>query len=151
LEARLSRVITTLLAALLVILAIVRLGKIRESGPASSHQSRILMDTVVSIQVYRGDAERIDQAIEAAFEEMARLDDLLSAWNPQGDIGRVNEAAGAGAVPVDPLTWEAVQEIQTLSELTRGAFDMTIGAVTRLWDFSSPESAPPDSSIGRCR
>jgi len=145
LEKKLGKIITTLLTALLVILAIVRLGRIREKGPASSHQSRILMDTVVSIQVYRGDAERIDQAIEAAFEEMARLDDLLSAWKPDSDIGRINRAAGEGTVPVDPRTWEAVQEIQSLSELTRGAFDMTIGAVTRLWDFSSPEAAPPDS------
>ena len=145
-EKKPGKVITTLLTVLLVVLAIVRLGRIREKGPLSAHQSRILMDTVVSIQVYRGDAERIDRAVEAAFEEMARLDDLLSAWKPNSDIDRINRAAGADAVPVDPQTWEAIQEIQSLSELTRGAFDISIGAVTRLWDFSSPETAPPDSA-----
>ena len=145
-EKKLGKIITTLLTVLLVILAIVRLGTIREKGPVSSHQSRIMMDTVVSIRVYRGDAERIDQAVEAAFEEMARLDDLLSAWKPDSDISRINLSAGEGAVPVDPRTWDAVSRIRSLSELTQGAFDMTIGAVTRLWDFSSPETAPPDSA-----
>jgi thiamine biosynthesis lipoprotein len=99
--------------------------------------------------VYRGDAERIDQAIEAAFSEMDRLDGLLSAWKPGSDISRINLSAGEDAVPVDPRTWEAIQKIQSLSGLTRGAFDITIGAVTRLWDFSSQENAPPDSAVIR--
>jgi thiamine biosynthesis lipoprotein len=149
LNSKASKVIATLLAAALVILAIVRMGILREKGPASSHQSRILMDTVVSIRVYRGDAERIDQAVEAAFEEMARLDSLLSAWKPDSDISRINRSAGEGTVAVDPRTWEAIGRIQSLTELTRGAFDLTIGAVTRLWDFSSPEAAPPDSGAIR--
>ena len=144
-EKKLGKAVTTLLTGLLVILAIVRLGQIREKGPASAHQSRILMDTVVSIRVYRGDAERIDQAIETAFAEMDHLDSLLSAWKPDSDISRINLSAGQATVPVDPRTWEAIQEIRTLSELTRGSFDLTIGAVTGLWDFSSPETAPPDS------
>lgn len=145
-ERKLGKVITTLLTVLLVILAIVRLGGIREKGPGSSHQSRILMDTVVSIRVYRGNADQIDHAIEAAFAEMARLDGLLSAWKPDSDISRINLSAGQSPVPVDPRTWEAVEKIQSLSELTRGAFDMTIGAVTRLWDFASPDTVPPDST-----
>jgi thiamine biosynthesis lipoprotein len=144
LKKKLGKVFTTLLVVLLVILAIVRLGRLREKAPASCHQSRIMMDTVVSIRAYRGDAERIDGAIAAAFKEMARLDDLLSAWKPESDISRINHQAGKGEVSVDPRTWEAVNQIQALAELTHGAFDITIGAVTKLWDFSSAQAAPPD-------
>ncbi len=143
-EKKLGKVITTLLAILLVILAIVRLGDMREKAPESRHQSRIMMDTVVSIRVYRGDAGRIDRAIEAAFAEIARLDDLLSAWKPDSDIARINHLAGKNLADVDDGTWEAVNQIQELAALSRGAFDITIGAVTRLWDFSSPEMSPPD-------
>ena len=144
-----GKAITTLLTVALVILAIVRMGGLREKGPVSSHRSRLLMDTVVSIRVFRGEADRIDQAMEAAFGEMARLDSLLSAWRPDSDISTINLSAGEGAVPVDQRTWDAVQRIRSVAGLTRGAFDMTIGAVTRLWDFSSPETAPPDSEAIR--
>ena len=143
-ERKLGKAITTLLAVLLVILAIVRLGKMREKAPDSRHQSRIMMDTVVSIRIYRGDAGRIDRAVEEAFEEIARLDDLLSAWKPDSDIARINQLAGESVADVDERTWDAVNRIQELAALSQGAFDITIGAVTRLWDFSSPEMAPPD-------
>jgi thiamine biosynthesis lipoprotein len=147
LEKKLGRIITTALAVFLLILAIVRLGILREQPRASGHASRIMMDTVVSIRVYRGEAGGIDRAIEKAYQEMSRLDGLLSAWNPESDISRINALAGQGTVSVDRQTWEAIHYIQATAQLTRGAFDITIGAISQLWDFSSPEASPPDSEV----
>jgi thiamine biosynthesis lipoprotein len=140
---KLGKAFTSGLLIALVILAIIRLGDLRQSAKASKYQSRIMMDTVVSIRIHRGDAGNIDQAMEAAFDDIGRLDGLLSAWSSGSDISRINRAAGQSKVAVDPDTWRAVKRIQELSALTGGAFDITIGAVLQLWDFSSPESSPP--------
>jgi thiamine biosynthesis lipoprotein len=142
-ERNFGKAFTTVLAVALVLLAIIRLGGIQDKTLASGLRSRIMMDTVVSIRVYSGDARQIDDALQAAFAEMERLDGLLSAWNSDSDISKINRAAGKEMVPVDQQTWLAVNTIQALSGLTQGSFDITIGAVSRLWDFSSPQAVPP--------
>ena len=50
------------------------------------------------------------------------------------DIGRINAAAGA-PVEVAPETADIIEKALAYCEKSGGLFDITIGAVSTLWDF----------------
>jgi len=140
LENKLGKLLTTAFVTALVALAIARLGTLREN-PLARHRSRIIMDTVVTIQIYESDSLQIERAVEAAFSEIERLEGMLSVWLPSSDISKINDDAGSSLVSVSPETWQVIARTQEISLLTDGAFEITVGAVMRLWDFQN-QGAP---------
>ncbi|MFC1682860.1 FAD:protein FMN transferase [Candidatus Zixiibacteriota bacterium] len=145
-ESKLGKYLTTIFVIALLAVAIYRLWDLPKSPLTSKHQSRIMMDTVVTLRIYQGDAEQIDQAVETAFAEIKRLESLLSRWLPDSEISRINAQAGHSRVSVSPETWQAIRSTQRISRLTEGGFDLTIGAVTQLWDFQSEETRVPEAA-----
>ena len=59
---------------------------------------------------------------------------MFSRTLPNSDITRINKAAGEPVV-VSPETYELVELALHYCDESRGLFDVTIGAVSRLWDF----------------
>ncbi len=147
-EKKIGKYLTIALAIALVALAISRLPDFRKGPLTTAHRSRIMMDTVVSIRIYQGDKDKqVEEIIEAGFAEIERLEALLSVWIPGSEVTAINDAAGNRSVPVSPETWQVVAAAQQMSHLTEGAFDISIGAVTRLWDFASVEIDVPEPSV----
>ena len=84
----------------------------------------------------------MDEAVLDECEALCdRFEHLLSRTLEGTDVWRINEARGA-ACPVDDETAELVRVSLGYSEASGGLFDITIGAVTRLWDFH--EHVVPD-------
>ncbi len=87
--------------------------------PGYYQRIRYLMGSPFQIMAY-GERKVCDDAIEAAFSEIARLERLLSIYRADSDISRINR----GEASYDP----DVQEILALSmqyqEMTHGAFDI---------------------------
>lgn len=147
LESKLGKILSIAVVVVLLALAIFRLGGLREERLATTHRNRILMDTVVTIRIYQGELSgTAETAVEMAFAEIERLEGLLSGWMPDSDVNRINDAAGRGSVSVSPETWQAITAAQEISRLTDGAYDISIGAVMRLWDFQAPESLVPEEA-----
>jgi thiamine biosynthesis lipoprotein len=147
LENKLGKYLTIIFAIALAALAVSRLGGLRKGPPTTAHRSRIMMDTVVSIRIYAGeDSTRSEEIVAAAFSEIARLEGLLSGWVSGSDVDRINEAAGGRSVSVSPEMWQVVIAAQEMSRLTEGAFDISIGAIMRLWDFQSAQALVPEES-----
>lgn len=87
-------------------------------------------DTVCSVGGAM-DAQLLDDA-EALCE---RAEQLFSRTIPTSDVGRINAAAGE-PVEVDGQTAELVSRALRHCEDSDGLFDITIGAVSELWDFT---------------
>lgn len=96
---------------------------------------RTCMGTLCTIKVYTDDEAKTRTAIESALDEMARLEALMTTWREDSEVSRINAAAGLNAVAVSPETFHVIKESQRISELTDGAFDLTIGAFRGLWKF----------------
>ncbi|GAB4389991.1 MAG: FAD:protein FMN transferase [Thermodesulfovibrionales bacterium] len=109
-------------------------------------KSAVLMYTRVTITVAEKSPEKAEAAMDAAFEEIKRLEDLLSFWTSDSEIAAINRNAGIGPVKVSPETLEIIRESLFISEKTAGAFDPTIGPVIRLWDFRN-ETVPEASTL----
>lgn len=85
------------------------------------------------------------EVLDEACELCEVFEQLLSRTIATSDVGRINAAAGE-AVEVDGRTAELVQAALGYCEESDGLFDITIGAVSELWDFSNAV-VPSDAAI----
>lgn len=100
-------------------------------------KSAFIMGTIVSITVVDSNEKDAAVKIEEAFDELRRIEDLMSKSKPMSDVGRINSAAGEGPVKITPETLQVIQVSLPVTSLTAGKFDITIGSLTSLWDFEN--------------
>ena len=79
--------------------------------------------------------------IDGAAELCNRYEQLFSRTIETSDVARIN-AAGGAAVEVAPETAELIAAALDYCAQSEGLFDITIGAVSELWDFH--EGVVPD-------
>ena len=113
--------------------------------PVLHKAQRMLMGTIWAITIAGGDAERAQSAAERALDEVARLEDILSEWQPDSDISRVNQAAGRAPVQVDEALIACVRASLEVARWSHGAFDISWAALRGLWDFSGSSAHLPPS------
>ncbi|MEM9452747.1 MAG: FAD:protein FMN transferase [Myxococcota bacterium] len=106
-----------------------------------------LMGTRVSINVWAGDPSTADTAaagaaVQAAFDEMARLEQIMSEWRSTSELSRLSDGAGGPARPLSPELLEVLLASRRIAQDTNGAFDPTFHGVGQLWSFA-PGSTPP--------
>lgn len=104
-------------------------------------------DTTVQITIYDMEGmseEAASQVINDAFAECEKYEKLLSKTVEGSDIYRINHAGGE-PVECDPITISVIEAGLHYCELTDGAFDITIGKATDLYDFheTETEQVPP--------
>ncbi len=107
------------------------------------------MGTQITITAYTDDEAGALAAFTEAFREVKRLEGLLTTWNPDSDISRINAAAGQHAVDVQKDTIDVLLRAKALSELTLGKFDVTFGVLSGLWKFDhdQDDSIPPIDEV----
>ena len=93
------------------------------------------MGSTLSIVLYGLDRDRLESAAQAAFEEVRRLDQLLSAHRPDSECSLVNRGAARGPVQVSPELYHLLSRCLEHSRETDGAFDITVGPLKRAWGF----------------
>ena len=93
------------------------------------------MGTQLRVAIWTADEPRASDAIEHVFREFDRLEALLSNWKNDSDVARLNLNAGITPVPVSQDTINVLRIAHDVSELTRGKFDITFGALTDIWRF----------------
>jgi len=87
--------------------------------------------------------ERLRAAGEEALDEADALESALSLYRGLSDIARVNASAAVGPVRVSPSTFRLLERARVLSEATEGAFDITVGALLRVWGFVGGTGSRP--------
>jgi FAD:protein FMN transferase len=98
-------------------------------------KSRILMDTQVTVTVVSRSRDSAEKAIDAAFSEIKNIESLTNFYAADSEISLINKNAAISPTKVAPEVLELIGKALSVSERTDGAFDITIGAVTELYDF----------------
>lgn len=93
-----------------------------------------LMGTVVEIQILEGDGQNYPLAFEKAFDEIKRIDSLFSDYKDMSSISLINRL-DSGSVVVPKEVVSLIKKALILTVETNGAFDVTIGALVKLWGF----------------
>lgn len=106
-------------------------NKINKKAPAQTVDTA--MGTIVNQTVYAQDAEAVCEEI---LEVITRLEQEQISWRVEGSqLYRINTEGGR--LSFSPWMEEILTQCLEVSHLSKGAFDITIGPVVRLWDIDS--------------
>ncbi len=112
------------------------------ASPVAVKRTQMHMGTLVSITAVGRTQAEANAAITAGFEEVKRLEQLLSTWIPESELSRVNAAAGRSAVMVSAETMTVVRKSLQVAEMTEGAFNIAIGPAVDAWNISAEPRLP---------
>jgi len=110
-------------------------------------ETRLLMGTVVEITIGHPDRDLARVAAGEAFDEIARVDALLSSHNPRSEIARLNASGAAEAVAVSDEVFALLARADTIRTATAGAFDVTVGPLVELWQFDHGGRVPEEDEL----
>lgn len=102
----------------------------------------IAMGTVINARVFGTEGEAIAQDIKDNINETEKT--LLSRTEKNSDIYRINEAAGT-SVSVSKETADIIADALEVSKNCDGVFDITVGEITKLWDFGGDNQRLPSN------
>lgn len=108
---------------------------------ASVSKTGFYFDTVIKVTLYDTDAE---PELESCFALADKYEKLLSATKKGSDIWNINHANGK-PVEVSKETVSLLQKAIYYSEISDGAFDITIGKLSSLWDFGENKDTIPST------
>jgi len=93
------------------------------------------MGATYSIALYGYDRVKMEAAVDAAFDEVRRLDELLSNYQPGSQWSEVNRNAAIQPVRVSPELFQLLAACVEYSRKSEGAFDITVGPLMKVWGF----------------
>lgn len=137
-----KRIMRPLFTAVVVLTVIFSLwhGGTRGRGYSGT---KFLFDTECSVTAYGHGAK---EAVAAAFDRLAEVHEATNMYSEKSDVYRINNASAGEEIKVEPCTAEILETARKVAEDSEGAFDITIAAVTELWDFKSENPSPPCES-----
>lgn len=108
--------------------------------PSLYRESRVVMGTFA--EVISSD----EKALKIAFEEIKRIEGLLSKYDPDSEVSRLNSN---GELKASPETYYVVKTAKEISLASNGAFDITVGPLLDLWGFKDKKyRLPAKEEIG---
>ena len=136
------RILTLILAASLFLSGCSGLPSESKSSQDLSYTD-MLFDTVIKIQILDSSDE---QVLDGLKKLCKKYDTMFSTTNENSELYKLNHANGS-PVTVSGETARLIREGIHYSELSDGAFDLTIEPVSALWDFKAdnPEVPSPDA------
>ena len=110
------------------------------------------MGATFSVVLYGDDQRTTNQAMDAAFDEVHRLDELLSNYKPTSEWSRINREAAAHPVTVSPELFQLLSDCLDYSRVSEGTFDITVGPLMRAWGFfGGTHHVPSSNELGAAR
>jgi thiamine biosynthesis lipoprotein len=122
------------------------------------HQQRYIMGTLCEITALpvpkspahanKKQQNKTDAAIDAAFHQLHQVDWLLSNWDVDSELMKMNRAAAMPGknrpkVHVGDALFARVQKALHMAEVTDGWFDPTVGPLVRAYGFLPRERKQP--------
>ena len=98
-------------------------------------EARPLMGTEVSVYLWHDDPTAAEKAVEAVFDEVSRIDRLMSTYKQESRISRINRDAAEAPVAAGDELFRLVERSLDISVLTLGAFDITYDSVGQHYDY----------------
>jgi thiamine biosynthesis lipoprotein len=106
-----------------------------------------LMGTIAEFAIASRDSRFAHAAIDAAISELRTVENRLTRFRAESDVGRANLAPAGVGVPIDAETATALRESIRWANLTEGRFDPCLARAILLWDVGSREDPPSASAI----
>ena len=112
------------------------------SGKRGLTYSDTLFDTTIKVQILDSANTSVIKGCETLCK---KYDAMFSPDNKKGDVYKINHAKGK-AVTVSDDTISLIKKGLYYGKFSKSEFDITIGSVSRLWDFRSGKKKVPSSA-----
>jgi FAD:protein FMN transferase len=110
------------------------------------------MACVYAIDAYGPDAAALPRILDEAFDEVDRIDRLMSHYKAESPLSRVNREAAQHPVAVEPELFDFIAESMRYNRDSDGAFDITVGPLMKAWGFFRGEGRmPSDEELAAAR
>jgi FAD:protein FMN transferase len=93
-----------------------------------------------------GQRDEATEAALAALDIVEHLEAQLTVYRETSEVSRLNRRAASEPVTVELSLYELLWQARQFWELTRGAFDITSGPLSRVWGFARRQGAVPEPS-----
>ena len=92
------------------------------------------MGTTFRVVIYTENEPGAKAAVKEAFKRIDELNHILSDYDPESELNALSASAGTGRkVEVSEELWNVLGAAQRFSRQSKGAFDVTIGPLVKLW------------------
>ena len=110
-----------------------------QAGPGDTllrlEKSADAMGSTYSIALYGYDRVKMEAAADAAFDEVRRLDELLSNYRAESEWSQVNRQAAEKPMKLSPELFRLLSACVEYSRESEGAFDISVGPLMKVWGF----------------
>ncbi len=114
----------------------------QESIKDIQNKQDFALNTFISISLY--EAPKFNEnEWEKTFDILRDIENKMSAHKDDTYVSEINKNAGLKAVEVDKDTFKLIKLAKENAEKTNGAFDPTIGALTKLWMIGTDDERVP--------
>ncbi len=110
---------------------------------------RPLMGTKFSVICYAESRAVAEKAVEAAFLKAEEVNEVASDYLPESELSLLSSKPVNKPIPLSPILYELLDHSRRLAEATDGAFDPTLGSLTKLWRESRANRRLPDTETLR--
>ena len=128
----------SLLFVAAAVAAVVFFGRGRSADFPFESKTGLAMGTVVSVKIY--DEEKPAMA-QQTFDWINALEQEISLRVETSPVAQFNRTGAC----VNDVVADVVARCAPISDATQGAFDLTVGAVSALWDFGGEHERLPDA------
>lgn len=110
------------------------------------------MGTTFILYLYCKEETQASEIGEAVFDEVDRIEQLLSNYRETSELSRINREAAKDPVTTDPEMMAFLTASQRWSRASDGAFDITVGRLMRTWGFYHHQGqVPPAAELEQAR
>ncbi|RYF85355.1 MAG: FAD:protein FMN transferase [Chitinophagaceae bacterium] len=109
-----------------------------------------LMGNRFEITVVAHSEKEAEDHIDAAVNEIRRIESVLTTFNEESETAAINRNAGIQPVTVSSEVFELIKRSKRISQLTQGAFDISYGSIDKkLWNFDQQMTSLPDPATAK--
>lgn len=102
-----------------------------------------LMDTTLQILIREKNDEKAKEHVAAALKRVKKIEAETSRFKKESEVSKINRNAGSMPVKVSKDTFDIIKQSIQYSEITGGAFDITVAPISKLWGFYSKKYRIP--------
>ena len=106
-----------------------------------------LMGTRFEVTATADTKETAQQAVQKGIAEIERIESLISSWQSTSQTSEINRNAGVKAVTIDKELFDLIARAIKVSDITKGAFDISFASMERIYEFDQGEHEFPDDQI----
>ena len=98
-----------------------------------------IMGTSVSAEIWLDDPAKAQALLADVMSEMRRIEQAFSPYIETSELSKLNRRAAIRPVRVSKEMWTLLNASRRVSDLSKGAFDITYASAGKLYDYREGE------------